>query len=73
MTWSASCVIVSTAVSNQGATFAIADTELYVQVVTLSIQDNAKSSDQSKSGFQRAFQVFLPTVEIKDYHVMIDG
>ena len=37
LTWSASCVIVSTAVSNQGATFAIADTELYVQVVTLSI------------------------------------
>ena len=45
MTSSASCVIVSTAVSNQGAIFAIADTKRYVQVVTLSTQDNAKLSD----------------------------
>ena len=36
LTWSANCVIVSTAVANQGATFAITDTKLYVLVVTLS-------------------------------------
>ena len=36
LTWSANCVIVSTAVANQGATFAITDTKRYVPVVTLS-------------------------------------
>ena len=36
LTWSASCVIVSTDVANQNATFAITDTKLYVPVVTLS-------------------------------------
>ena len=41
-TWSANYVIVSTNVANQGATFAITDTKLYVPVVTLSTQDNIK-------------------------------
>ena len=36
LTWSANCVIVSTNVANQNATFAITDTKLYVPVVTLS-------------------------------------
>ena len=42
LTWNASCVIVSTNVGNQNATFAITDTKLYIPVVTLSTQDNAK-------------------------------
>ena len=50
LTWPANCVIVSTAVANQGATFAITDTKLYVAVVTLSTQDNVKLLDQLKSG-----------------------
>ena len=41
LTWSGNCVIVSTNVVNQNATFAITDTKLYVRVVTLSTQDNA--------------------------------
>ena len=41
LTWSASCVIVSTNIANQNATFAITDTKLYVPVVTLSQQDYA--------------------------------
>ena len=41
LTWSANCIIVSTDVANQIATFAIADTKLYVPVITLSQQDNA--------------------------------
>ena len=49
LTWPANCVIVSTAVANQGATFAITDTKLYVAVVTLSAQDNVKLLDQLKS------------------------
>ena len=51
LTWSANCVIVSTAVENQVKTFAITDTT--VPVVTLSTQDNAKLLQQLKSGFKR--------------------
>ena len=36
LTWSANCVIVYTTVANQGATFKITETNLYVPVVTLS-------------------------------------
>ena len=53
LTWSESCVIVSTDVANQNATFAITETRLYVPVVTLSTQDNAKLLQQVKSGFKR--------------------
>ena len=42
LTWSANCVIVSTNNANQGSTFEITNTKLYVPVVTLSTQDNAK-------------------------------
>ena len=53
LTWSASCVIVSTNVVNQNAIFAITDTKLYVPVVTSSQQDNEKLLKQLQSGFQR--------------------
>ena len=53
LTWSANCVIVSTNVANKNATFAVTDTKIYVPVVTLSIQDNAKLLQQLKSGFKR--------------------
>ena len=53
LTWSANCVIVSTNVANQGATFTITETKLYVAVVTLSTQDNAKLLTQLKSGLKR--------------------
>ena len=53
LTWSANCVIVSTNVANQNATFTITDTKLCVPVVTLSTQDNAKLLQQLKSGFKR--------------------
>ena len=52
-TWSANCVIVYTNVANQSATFQITETKLYVPVVTLSTQDNAKLLPQLKSGFKR--------------------
>ena len=51
LTWCANCVIVST---NQGATFSITETKLYVPVVTLSTQDNAKLLQQLKLGFKKA-------------------
>ena len=53
LTWSANFVIVSTVIPNQGATFAITDTKLYVPVVTSSKQDNVKLLDKLKSGFKR--------------------
>ena len=65
LTWSASCVIVSTDLANQNATFAITDTKLYVPVVTLSQQDNAKLLEQLQSGFKRAinWNNYLPKPE----------
>ena len=45
LTWSASFVI-SNATVNQATTFTITDTKLYVLVVTLSIDDNAKLLQQ---------------------------
>ena len=42
----------SNAAQNQATTFAITDTKLYVTVVTLSAQDNAKLLQQLKSGFK---------------------
>ena len=120
LTWSAGCVIIYTDVADQVPTFTITETNLYVPVVTLSTQDNAKLLPQLKSGFKRtiswnkylskpellaqnanlnhliepsfqrinklfvlAFEndaqrisnkrYFVPSVEIKNYNVMIDG
>ena len=120
LTWSSTCVIVSTNNANQNASFTVTDTKLYVPVVTLSTQENSKLLQQLKSGFKRvinwnkytskpkllgqdpnlnrlvepsfqgvnrffvlAFEndnqristkrYHLPTVEIKDYNVMING
>ena len=42
LTWSANCVIISTNFPNQNPTFTITETNLYVPIVTLSTQDNAK-------------------------------
>ena len=53
LTWSANSVIVYTDVANQNATFEIADAKLYVPIVTLSTQDNARLLKQLESGFKR--------------------
>ena len=52
--WSANCVIISTDVNdeNQVSKFQIVETNLYVSVVFLSAQDNAKLLPQLKSGFK---------------------
>ena len=54
LTWSADCGIIYTNVANQIPTLAITEVNLYVPVVTLSTQDNAKLLTQLKSGFKRA-------------------
>ena len=53
LTWSANCVIIYTDVADQNLTFTIRETNLYVPVVTLSTQNNAKLLPQLKSGFKR--------------------
>ena len=50
LTWSSTCVIAN---STGIRIFAITDTKLFVPVVTLSNQDNAKLLQQWKSGFKR--------------------
>ena len=50
LTWSSTYVITD---SNGAGTFEINDTKLYVPVVTLSTQENAKLLQQLKSGFKR--------------------
>ena len=54
MNWSTNFVIIYTNVANQNPAFEITETKLYVLVVTLSTQDNAKFLPQLKSGFKRA-------------------
>ena len=53
LTWSRDCVIIYTDVDNQNPTFTITGTNVYVPVVTLSTQDNAKLLPPLKSGFKR--------------------
>ena len=53
LTWSSTCVLISTDNANQNATFAITDTKISVPVVNLSTQENTKFFQQLKSGFKR--------------------
>ena len=53
LTWSSGCVITYTDIADQVPTFTITETDLYVPVVTLSTQDNAKLLQQLKSCFKR--------------------
>ena len=50
VTWSRDCVITNYTGAGK---FAITEIKLYVPVVTLSTQDNAKLLQQLKSGFKR--------------------
>ena len=50
LTWTRTCVISSVTGKTK---FKITETKLYVPVVTLSTQDNAKLLQQFKSGFKR--------------------
>ena len=51
-TWSANVVIIYTNVADQAPTFTITETNLYVSIVTLSTQENAKLLPQLKSDFK---------------------
>ena len=120
LTWSSTCVIVSTNNANQNATFTVTNAKLCVPVVNLPTQEKTKLLQQLKSGFRRvinwnkylskpelllqnpnlnhliepsfqgvnrlfvlafendnqrisARRYYLPTVEKKDYNVLING
>ena len=66
LTWCGNCVIIYTNNANQNPTFEITETKLYVPVVTLSTQDNAKLLPQSKNGFKRtiSWNKYLPKPEL---------
>ena len=53
LTWSAGFVIIYTDVADQFPTFSMTESNLYIPVVTLSTQDNAKLLPQLKSDFKR--------------------
>ena len=53
LTWFANCVIIYSNILNQNPIFEKTETMIYVPVVTLSTQDNAKLLPQLKSGFKR--------------------
>ena len=67
LNWSANCVIIYTNVDNEVPTFTITKTNLYVPVVTLSTQDNAKVLPQLKSGFKRTIgrNKYVPKSKLK--------
>ena len=73
------------------ATLKIADTKLYVSVVTLSTENDKKPLEQLKTGFKRtikwnkyrsevtnqtknnSLKYYVPSVQIKDFNLMIAG
>ena len=64
LTWSPTCVISSATGETK---FKITETKLYVPVVTLSTQDNAKLLQQLKSGFKRIINWNKYESDIKTY------
>ena len=54
LTCSANCFIIDAPGNNHVPIFTMTDSKLYVPVVTLSTQDNAKILQQLKSDFKRA-------------------
>ena len=53
LTWSVNCVVTSSTTAIQATTFPITDAKLYVPVVTLSTDNNAKLLQQLKSSFTK--------------------
>ena len=66
--WSARGFVIVNPIVNQESTFKITDTILYVPVVTLSTQDNAKLLEQLKSGFKRTinWNEYEPKVTVQE-------
>ena len=74
VTWSDRCFIEANPIEDQLPTFTITVTKLYVPVVTLSIQDNAKLLQQLKSGFKRTinWNKYEPKVTVEQQNQYLD-
>ena len=74
LTWSNRYFIIDNPIAGQERTFTITDTELYVLVVTLVTQDNAKLLQQLKSGFKRAlnWNKYEPKVTVQEQNRYLD-
>ena len=74
VTWSKRCFIIDNPIAGQEPTFRITDAKLYVPVVTLSTQDNAKLLEQLKSGFQRAinWNKYGPKITVEPQNQYLD-
>ena len=53
LTWPNECFIIDNPIAGQEPTFTITDTNLFVPMIILSTQDNAKFLEQLKSSFER--------------------
>ena len=70
LSWSANCFIADAPVANQVLIYELNYTKLYVPVVPLSTQDNAKLLKQLKSGFKRSinWNKYQSKVTIQERH-----
>ena len=74
LTCDARCFITDDPIASQQPTLTITDTKLYVPVVTLSTQDNAKLLQQLKSSFKRAinWNKYEPKVTVQGQDQYLD-
>ena len=74
LTWSDRFFIIDNPIDDQVPTFTITDTKLYVSVVTLKIQNNAKLLEQLKSGFKRTinWNKYEPKVTVEQQNQYLD-
>ena len=70
LTWSDNCVLSN---DTKATIFVITDTKLYIPVVTLSTQANAKLLEQLKSGFKRTINLnkYYPKVSVNQHQTRI--
>ena len=64
LTWYENCILSS---AGNAATFPITDTNLYVPIVTLKTEDNAKLSKLLNEGFKRSVYWNHYKIFLKDY------
>ena len=74
LSWSARCFIIDAPISGQERMFTITDGKLYLRVVTLSTQDNAKLLEQLKLGFKRTinWNKYEPKVKLERQNLYRD-
>ena len=74
LTWSNRCFIINNPIAVHKPTSPITDTKLYVSVVTLLTQNNAKPLEQLKSGFKRTinWNKYEPKVTIGKQNQHLD-